>query len=275
MEEVEVYLVNGERVNVTDWPHQYKILWLSNNLNAERVEAKEDDLPVDKSMFGKPDISVSTDTNAGYKDFDLTSLIKDLYRDDVQQFDEKYPAVPESPQGITAVGDWLVEGLTIPDPENTEYSKMLGLQHEDYKNKPEVKSAIINAAINPIDIDKPGRTGVPGEIMYEGLGLSDDSKNEYELEMYSQQDVSRFMKQPSIQKALELGFINKKDLALGMYPGYTAWVETMGDQISDDPSGIKLPDGRELTNREVYKIMWKNDMPYDSEVENLKMRARN
>ena len=275
MEETEVYLVNGERVNVTDWPQQYKILWLSNNLNAERVEAKEDEVRVDRSMFGKPDISVSTDTNAGYKDFDLTSLIKDLYRDDVQQFDEKYPAVPESPQGITAVGDWLVEGLTIPDPENTEYSKILGLQHEDYKNKPEVKSAIINAAINPIDIDKPGRTGVPGEIMYEGLGLSDDSKNEYELEMYSQQDVSRFMKQPSIQKALELGFINKKDLALGMYPGYTAWVETMGDQISDDPSGIKLPDGRELTNREVYKIMWKNDMPYDSEVEKLKRRARN
>ena len=120
MEELEIYLVDGERVNVSNWPEQYKILWLSNNLNAKRVDAKEDEIPVDKSMFGTPDLSpVLPDTNAGYQDFNLTNIIKNLYSDEVQAFDIKNPPVQDD-----KLLDVPFELLTIPSPKDTEFSKM-------------------------------------------------------------------------------------------------------------------------------------------------------
>ena len=263
-EEVEVYLVNGQRYNVTDWPEPYKILWLSENLNAEKVEPEGDEIKMDTSIFGipgglgpKPEAS-----NAGYEEFDLTSLINTLYSDEIKEFDAENP-VKDMPFWEVFIGGSVIEGT-----DELEYNKITEITDRGFDEPwdADLKSSIINAAVNPKFIKEDYTpTGVPGEIIPD------------EREMYSQPDVSRFKNQPSITAALDEGLITVNDLTLGMYPGYTGWVDTYGDRVAGAKmnSGIKLPNGKELTNAEVYKIMWQNDMPYDTEVEKIKRRARN
>ena len=91
--------------------------------------------------------------------------------------------------------------------------------------------------------------------------------------VYQQQDAKLFLNQPSIQKALEDGLITKQDLSQGMYPGFTSWPTRTSGSI-EGMSGIITDDGRELSNAEVYELMWQYDMPYNNDVERLKREAR-
>jgi len=263
-EEVEVYLVNGQRYNVTDWPQQYKILWLSENLDAKKVEPEGDEIKIDTSIFGIPGgvSSKTEDTNAGYEEFDLTSIINTLYSDEIKKFDAENP--------VTDMGfvETLLGGSVIEGNDKFEANQITEITDRSFDEPwdADLESSIINAALNPKFIKEDYTpTGVQDEIIPD------------EREMYSQPDVSKFKNQPSITAALDEGLITKHDLTLGMYPGYTGWVDYYGDKVAGAKmgSGITLPDGRELTNAEVYKIMWQNDMPYDTNVEKLKRRARN
>ena len=73
----------------------------------------------------------------------------------------------------------------------------------------------------------------------------------------------------AVQKALEDGLITKQDLSQGMYPGFTSWPTRTSGSI-EGMSGIITDDGRELSNAEVYELMWQYDMPYNNDVERLK-----
>ena len=79
--------------------------------------------------------------------------------------------------------------------------------------------------------------------------------------------------QAKYQKALEDGLITKQDLSQGMYPGFTSWPTRTSGSI-EGMSGIITDDGRELSNAEVYELMWQYDMPYNNDVERLKREAR-
>jgi len=264
-EELFIYqLPTGDRVNLTNTTDVSRMLWLSFNSDAKRVEPNEEEITLDTSIFGipggiKPTPAPDHYPGIGpqpYDQFDLNTMLEQLTSSKIKQYDQ------ETPADIT-----MVDAIFGASPQDTEFAKITSIT-DDLNNK-ELRSAIINAALNPKVIKEDyTQTGVEDEIIYEGLGL--DHKDE----MYSQQDVAGFMRQPSIKKALDAGLITEKDLALGMYPGYTAWLETMGNQVSNEPSGIKLPDGRELTTREVFKIMWQNDMPFNTDVERVKREGR-
>ena len=265
-DELFIYqLPTGDRVNLTNTTDVSRMLWLSFNSDAKRVEPNEEEITLDTSIFGIPGGIQPTpppDEYPGigpqpYDQFDLTKMVEQLTSSKIKQYDK------ETPVDIT-----MVDAIFGASPQDTEFAKITSIT-DDIVNNTELRSAVINAALNPKVVKEDyNQTGIEDEVVYEGLGL------DHEDEMYSQRDVAGFMRQPSIKKALDAGLITKKDLALGMYPGYTAWIETMGNQVSNEPSGIKLPDGRELTTREVFKIMWQNDMPFNTDVEQVKRKGR-
>tara|TARA_R100000664_G_scaffold32744_1_gene48175 strand:- start:616 stop:8517 length:7902 start_codon:yes stop_codon:yes gene_type:complete len=265
-EELFIYqLPTGDRVNLTNATDVSRMLWLTYNSDAERVEPNQEEITLDTSIFGVPggiQPVESPDYYPGigpqpYDQFDLNTMLEQLTSSKIKQYDK------ETPSDIT-----MVDAIFGASPQDTEFAKISGIT-DDITNNAELRSAIINAALNPkVEKEDYIRTGVEGESIYEGLGLDP------EFELYSQKDVGGFMRQPSIKKALDAKLITKKDLALGMYPGYTGWVESMGNNIDEGPSGIKLPNGKELTNREVFKIMWQNDMPFNTDVERVKREGR-
>ena len=251
MEELEIYkLPDGQRVDITNWPEDYKFIWLAQNSDVEQVEANEDDLigvKPDTSMFGNimPEIKESEFSSIGipYQDFDLNKMTNMLFSDEIKDFDRSK------------------EGFDMEETFDLTYNLSL-----DDLNKKEVQNLILQNYLNP-RIVEDFRTGIDGEIGYGKDALNNENS------VYNQRDAALFLKQPSIQKALEDNLITKQDLSMGMYPGFTSWVTDTSKNI-EGMSGIKTPQGKELSNSEVYEIMWQNDMPFNTDIERFKRKAR-
>ena len=262
MEELEIYqLPDGQRVDITNWPDDYKFIWLAENSEAEAVEPKGDEIALDTSIFGipggiTPESEIGSDMYGpslpqGYQDFDLTEMTNQLFSRDIEKYDKK------------------MGGFDSDEKFNTK----LNLSLEDIKRE-DVKDAVIK---NYIDLQKnifgefdERIPGLEGEL---ASGTDSYSQEDRDSAVYGKIDRQTFINQPSIKLALEEGMITVGDLQNGMYPGYTAWPKNASKEISG-MSGITTPEGYELSNAEVYEIMWQTDMPFNTDVERLKRESR-
>lgn len=260
MEELEIYqLPDGERVDISSWPEDTKFLWLASNPGAKVTEPSQQELETfkpDKSIFsGIPIIEESVTMgpeqpglNIPYEDFDLNALTNNLFSQEVQAFDR--------------------ERGTLDDTELFDIT----FARED-KLDDETKKTILQAYnINRNKLKPEASNYSFSSLDDETSGFGSDAPFPEDA-MYQQQDVKMFLKQPSILKALEEGLITKQDLSQGMYPGYTSWPTRTSGSI-EGMSGITTDEGRELSNAEVYELMWQYDMPYNNDVERLKREAR-
>jgi len=260
MEELEIYqLPDGERVDISSWPEDTKFLWLASNPGAKVTEPSQQELETfkpDKSIFsGIPIIEESVTMgpeqpglNIPYEDFDLNALTNNLFSQEVQAFDR--------------------ERGTLDDTELFDIT----FARED-KLDDETKKTILQAYnINRNKLKPEASNYSFSSLDDETSGFGSDAPFPEDA-MYQQQDVKMFLKQPSILKALEEGLITKQDLSQGMYPGFTSWPTRTSGSI-EGMSGITTDEGRELSNAEVYELMWQYDMPYNNDVERLKREAR-
>ena len=260
MEELEIYqLPDGQRVDITNWPDDYKFIWLAENSEAEAVEPKGDEIALDTSIFSQyisPKSQAGPDMYGpslpqGYQDFDLTEMTNQLFSREIEKYDRK------------------MGGFDSDEKFDTK----LNLSLEDLKRE-DVKDAVLR---NYIDLQKNIRgefderiPGLEGEL---ASGIDSYSQEDRDNAVYGKIDRQTFINQPSIKLALEEGMITIGDLQNGMYPGYTAWPKNASKEISG-MSGITTPEGYELSNAEVYEIMWQTDMPFNTDVERLKRESR-
>ena len=258
MEELEIYqLPDGERVDISRWPEDTKFLWLASNPGAKISEPSQEELAnfkPDTSIFsGIPIIEESVTMgpqppglSIPYEDFDLNALTNNLFSQEVQAFDRQ-------------------KG-TLDDKELFDTTFDISLNIDDETKKNVLQAYNIN--INKLD-PEASNFSISG---MENIGAGTDADYPEDA-VYQQQDAKLFLNQPSIQKALEDGLITKQDLSQGMYPGFTSWPTRTSGSI-EGMSGIITDDGRELSNAEVYELMWQYDMPYNNDVERLKREAR-
>ena len=255
MEELFIYqLPDGQRVDVSNWPETEKFLWLASNPNAKAVEATEEELsmqPMDESMFGSGNMRILPETpfsqtGIPYEDFDLNKMTQNLFSENIQAFDrEKGELDDKELFNIT---------FDREDELDDETKKTILQAYNINKNKLDPEAS--NFSISGI----------------EGIGVGTDVDYPEDA-VYQQQDAKLFLNQPGILKALEEGLITKQDLSQGMYPGYTSWPTRTSGEI-EGMSSITTDEGRQLSNAEVYELMWQYDMPYHTNVERLKREAR-
>mgnify|MGYP003132631676 CR=1 FL=1 len=267
MEELEIYqLPDGDRVDISRWPEDTKFLWLASNPGAKISEPSQEELAnfkPDTSIFsGIPIVEESVTMgpqppglSIPYEDFDLTALTNNLFSQEVQAFDRQVGELPNTflYAGGAKKQEAAFSGMTIPDLD--EETKNIVLQaYNINKNKLDPEASNFSIA------------GM------ESIGAGTDADYPGDA-VYQQQDAKLFLNQPSIQKALEMGLITKQDLSLGMYPGFTSWPTRMSQDI-EGMSGIMTDEGRELSNAEVYELLWQYDMPFYNDTERLKREAR-
>ena len=255
MEELFIYqLPDGQRVDVSNWPETEKFLWLASNPNAKAVEATEEETnmqTIDESMFGGGKIRILPETpfsqtGIPYEDFDLNKMTQNLFSENIQAFDREKGELDDTELFDTT--------FFREDKLDDETKKTILQAYNINKNKLDPEAS--NFSISGI----------------EGIGVGTDVDYPEDA-VYQQQDAKLFLNQPGILKALEEGLITKQDLSQGMYPGYTSWPTRTSGEI-EGMSSITTDEGRQLSNAEVYELMWQYDMPYHTNVERLKREAR-
>jgi len=203
--EKEIYILsNGQEVDVTYYPEDYKFLFL-----AENPGAKKKDIPpsVDTSMFGENPygeegkVIPSLGLNQSQADYNLERMTQQLF--DTTTYDKKQGGIDVETQYDLFAGD--IDG-------NEELKQRI----EDYKS---------------------------GKLI------------PFKEGDYEATDWLKFNSNPNLEEALKLGLISSMDLKYGMYPGHTDWVDK-ADMSADA------------------RIAWKNEMPYDSDIERLKRESR-